>query len=156
MFSNFVQEFKNFAVKGNMIDLAIGIIIGAAFNKIVDVLVKKIITPPLGYLTAGVDLTNLHFVLSPPVTAADGTVTSPGVVIGYGFLLEAMLDFFIVALTLFFVIRVINSLKEKAEDENDSEVPTPKDIQLLSDIRDEMRIMNGGAPTDQKSAPVSA
>lgn len=144
MFKNFTQEFKNFAVKGNMIDLAIGIIIGAAFNKIVDVLVKKIITPPLGYLTAGIDMTELEIVLSKPVVAADGTVTTPGVVIGYGFLIEAMIDFLIVALTLFFVIRIINGLKEKAEDEKNPEVPTPKDIQLLSDIRDEMRKMNGG------------
>lgn len=156
MFNNFVQEFKNFAVKGNMIDLAIGIIIGAAFNKIVDVLVKNIIMPPLGYLTAGVDMTDLELVLSEPVKAADGTITSPGIVIGYGFLLEAMMDFMIVALTLFFVIRLINSLKEKAEDEQNSEVPTPKDIQLLSDIRDEMRKMNGGATAVTKEAPIEA
>lgn len=156
MFKNFVQEFKNFAVKGNMIDLAIGIVIGAAFNKIVDVMVKKIIMPPLGYLTAGVDMTELKLVLSEPVKAADGTITSPGVVIGYGFLLEAMMDFLIVALTLFFVIRLINSLKEKAEDEKNSEVPTPKDIQLLSDIRDEMRKMNGGTTTKQAETPVKA
>jgi len=156
MFKNFIQEFKNFAVKGNMIDLAIGIIIGAAFNKIVDVLVKKIIMPPLGYLTTGVDMTDLELVLSEPVTAADGTITSPGVVIGYGFLLEAMMDFLIVALTLFFVIRLINSLKDKAEDEQNLEVPTPKDIQLLSDIRDEMRRMNGGATAMPKEAPVEA
>jgi large conductance mechanosensitive channel len=145
MFKNSIREFKNFAVKGNMVDLAIGIIIGAAFNKIVDVLVKKIIAPPLGYLTSGIDLTELQLVLAEPVVAADGTVTSPGVVVGYGFLIEAMIDFLIVAITLFFVIRLINSLKEKAEDEKNEEVPTPKDIQLLSDIRDEMRKMNGGA-----------
>ena len=137
--SNFLQEFKNFAVKGNMVDLAIGIVIGAAFNKIVDVLVKKIIMPPLGYLTAGVDMTDLELVLKEPVKAADGTVTDPGVVIGYGFFLEAMMDFLIVALTLFFVIKFINALKDKAENEKDPTVPTPKDIQLLSDIRDEMR-----------------
>jgi len=140
--SKFLQEFKNFAVKGNMVDLAIGIIIGAAFNKIVDVLVKKIIMPPLGYLTAGVDMADMELVLKEPVVAADGTVAEPGVVIGYGFLLEAFMDFLIVALTLFFVIRLINSLKEKAEDEKNNTVPTPKDIQLLSDIREEMRKMN--------------
>ena len=140
--SKFINEFKKFAVKGNMIDLAIGIIIGAAFNKIVDVLVKQIITPPLGYLTAGVDMSDLAIVLKEPVKAADGTVTDPGVVIGYGLLLEAFIDFFIVALTLFFVVRLLNSLKEKAEDEKNPTVPTPKDIQLLSEIRDEMKRMN--------------
>lgn len=140
--SKFFQEFKNFAVKGNMVDLAIGIVIGAAFNKIVDVLVKKIIMPPLGYLTAGVDMTDLEWVLKEPVKAADGSVADPGVVIGYGFFLEAMMDFMIVALTLFFVIKFINALKDKAENEKDVTVPTPKDIQLLSDIREEMRKMN--------------
>lgn len=139
----FFQEFKNFAVKGNMVDLAIGIIIGAAFNKIVDVMVKKIIMPPLGYLTAGSAMSELTLVLKEPVKAADGTVTDPGIVIGYGELLEAMMDFFIVALTLFFVIRFINSLKEQAQDEANPTVPTPKDILLLSEIRDEMRKMNG-------------
>jgi large conductance mechanosensitive channel len=140
--NKFLEEFKNFAVKGNMVDLAIGIVIGAAFNKIVDVLVKKIIMPPLGYLTAGVDMAELELVLKDPVLAADGTVTDPGVVIGYGFFLEAMMDFLIVALTLFFVIKFVNALKEKAENEKDETVPTPKDIQLLSDIRAEMRKMN--------------
>jgi large conductance mechanosensitive channel len=145
--SNFIQEFKKFAVKGNMVDLAIGIIIGAAFNEIVDVLVKKIILPPLGFLTAGASMSELEIVLKASETAADGTVIDPGVVIGYGALFEAMMDFLIVAVTLFFVIRLINSLKEKAENENNTSVPTPKDIQLLSDIRDEMRKMNGGKGT---------
>jgi large conductance mechanosensitive channel len=109
------------------------------------VLVKKIITPPLGYLTAGVDLADMKWVLKDAVKAADGTVTDPGVEIGYGAFIEAMMDFFIVALTLFIVIKAVNTLKEKAEDEQNKSVPTPKDIQLLSEIRDEMRQMNGGA-----------
>lgn len=142
----FFKEFKKFAVKGNMVDLAIGIIIGAAFNKIVDALVKQIITPPLGYLTAGVDVKDLQLVISPPVLDEAGKVLEPGVVIGYGIFLEAMIDFLIVALTLFIVIRFINSLKDKAEDDKDTTVPTPKDIQLLAEIRDEMKAMNGKAP----------
>lgn len=138
------QEFKKFAVKGNMIDLAVGVIIGASFNKIVDVLVKKIITPPLGFLTSGTELAEWQWVIKAPETAQDGTVIDPGVVIGYGYLLESFIDFFLVALTLFVVIKFINSLKDKAEDEGNTEVPTPKDIQLLSEIRDEMKKMNGG------------
>ncbi|OAV43205.1 large-conductance mechanosensitive channel protein MscL [Lewinella sp. 4G2] len=141
--SGFFQEFKKFAVKGNMIDLAVGIIIGAAFNKIVDVLVKQIIMPPLGWLTAGVDLADLKWVIDPPKLDEAGAVVSPGVVIGYGMFIEAMMDFFIVALTLFVVIRFINRLKDKAEDDKNQTVPTPKDIQLLSEIRDEMKLMNG-------------
>lgn len=137
----FIDEFKKFAVKGNMIDLAIGIIIGAAFNKIVTVLVEKIIMPPLGFITAGIDLRDLQWVLSAPIKEGDKVIDT-GVVIGYGALIEALMDFGIVALTLFFVVRVINTLKEKAEDESNIEIPTPKDIQLLSEIRDEMRKMN--------------
>ncbi len=144
--SNFFKEFRKFAVKGNMIDLAIGIVIGAAFNQIVDVLVKRIITPPLGYITTGVNLSNLEWVIKAPVMAADGTVTDPGVVLGYGLLIEAMLDFAIVAFTLFIVIRFINRLKDRSEDENNKEVPTPRDIQLLADIRDEMRRFNASTP----------
>lgn len=150
--SNFYHEFKKFAVKGNMIDLAIGVVIGAAFNRIVDVLVKKIITPPLGYLTAGVNLADLELVLKAPVSNADGEVTDPGVVIGYGAFLEAMMDFLIVALTLFVVIKAVNTLKDKAEDEDNKTVPTPKDIQLLSEIRDEMRQLNNGKKDPQPAA----
>lgn len=142
--NKFYQEFKKFAIKGNMVDLAIGIIIGAAFNKIVTVLVEKIIMPPLGYLTAGVDMGELKWVIKDPIKEGS-EIVDPGVVIGYGAFLEAMMDFGIVALTLFFVVRVINSLKEEAEDETNKEVPTPKDIQLLAEIRDEMRAMNGKA-----------
>ena len=141
--SKFIQEFKKFAVKGNMIDLAVGIIIGAAFNKIVDVLVKQIITPPLGFLTAGVDIADLKWILVAPEKAADGSVIDPGVVIGYGLFIQAMIDFLIIALTLFVIIRTVNALKDKAEDEGNKTVPTPKDIQLLSEIRDEMKALNG-------------
>lgn len=136
----FFQEFKEFAIRGNMVDLAIGVIIGAAFNKIVDALVKKIITPPLGYLTSGTDISDMKWVLKEPITEA-GNIIDPGVVIGYGFFIEAMIDFFIVALTIFIVIKLINSLRNKAEDENNKEVVTPKNIQLLADIRDEMKGM---------------
>ena len=138
-----IQEFKKFAVKGNMIDLAVGIIIGAAFNKIVDTLVKHVIGPPLGWLTAGVEIGNMAWVIDPPVRNEAGEIVDPGVVIGYGMFIEALIDFLIIALTLFVIIRFINGLKDKAEDDKNKEVPTPKDIQLLSEIRDEMRRFNG-------------
>ena len=144
--AGFLTEFKKFAVKGNMVDLAVGVVIGAAFNKIVDVLVKQVITPPLGYLTAGIEMSDLSWVLKAPETNAAGEVVKPGVVIGYGLFLEALIDFLIIAFTLFIVIRFINSLRDKAEDAGDKSVPTPKDIQLLTDIREEMRKMNGSAP----------
>ena len=150
--AGFLHEFKKFAVKGNMIDLAVGVVIGAAFNKIVDVLVKQIISPPLGFLTTGIEMHDLAWVLRAPETNAAGEVTDPGVVIGYGLFLEAMIDFLIIALTLFVVIRLINSLRDKAEDTGDVTVPTPKDIQLLTDIREEMRKLNGSAAADPAPA----
>lgn len=136
----FFSEFKEFAVRGNMVDLAIGVIIGAGFNKIVDALVKHIITPPLGYLTSGTDISDLQWVLRAPVSE-NGQVIDPGVIIGYGIFLEALIDFFIVALTIFVVVKLINSIRKKAEDETNQEVATPKNIQLLADIRDEMKAM---------------
>ena len=144
--AGFFTEFKKFAVKGNMIDLAVGVVIGASFNKIVDVLVKQVITPPLGYLTTGIEMSNLAWVIKEPVTNADGEVVDPGVVIGYGLFLETLIDFFIIALVLFLIIRGINVLREEAEDPKNQTVPTPKDIQLLTDIRDEMRRMNENPP----------
>ena len=142
----FFTEFKKFAVKGNMIDLAVGVVIGASFNKIVDVLVKQVITPPLGYLTTGIEMSELAWVIKEPKTGPDGEVIDPGVVIGYGLFMETLIDFFIIALVLFVIIRGINSLRERAEDPGNAEVPTPKDIQLLTDIRDEMRRMNEAPP----------
>ena len=144
--AGFFHEFKKFAVKGNMIDLAVGVVIGASFNKIVDVLVKQVITPPLGYLTTGIEMSNLAWVIREPVTNADGEVTDPGVVIGYGLFIETLIDFFIIAMVLFLIIRGINALREEAEDPQNQSVPTPKDIQLLTDIRDEMRRMNENPP----------
>ena len=138
----FIQEFKEFAVKGNMIDLAIGVVIGAAFNKIVDTLVKYVVTPPLGYLTSGSDISDLKLVMRDPVLDGEGNITDPGVVIEYGIFLEACIDFLIIAMTIFLVVRAINALRREAEDEGNTKVPTPKDIELLADIRDQMRETN--------------
>ncbi len=139
--SRFLAEFKEFAIKGNMVDLAIGVVIGAAFNKVVDVLVKQIVMPPLGYLTSGTDFSDLSWEIKAAVLQG-GEEVSPSITIGYGAFLGALLDFFIIALTIFVVIKAINRLRKRAEDETDQEVATPKDIQLLADIRDEMRAMH--------------
>lgn len=121
-------EFKNFAVKGNMIDMAIGIIIGTAFNNVVNSLVKKIVMPPLSLLTDGVNLSNKKMVLR---NASEGVEE---VAIGYGEFLEVMIDFGIVAFTIFIVLKFVNRFKEKAEDPGNKEVETPKQIQLLSNL----------------------
>lgn len=125
-----------------MIDLAIGVIIGAAFNKIVDTLVKFVLTPPLGYLTSGVDISDLEVVMREPERDAAGTVVREGVVIQYGLFLEACIDFFIVAFTIFMVVKAVNILRRDAEDEGNKKVPTPKDIELLAEIRDQMKETN--------------
>jgi len=133
---NFIQEFKNFAIKGNMIDMAIGIIIGTAFNNVINTLVKKVIMPPLSLMTDGVNLSNRKYILR---EAADGLEE---VAIGYGEMFEALIDFLIIALTIFIVIKGINRFKNKAEDPNNTEVETPKNIQLLSNLEKLMKEQN--------------
>lgn len=136
------QEFKEFAVKGNMMDMAIGIIIGASFNKIIDVLVKKIFLPPLSLLTDGVNFQNRKIILKDAITDASGTILTDEVAIGYGALGEALLDFLIIGFTVFIVVKFMNKLKNKAQDAKDTTVVTPKDIELLSNLTELMEEQN--------------
>ena len=122
----FVKEFKDFAIKGNMIDMAVGIIIGTAFNNVVNTLVKKVVMPPLSLLTDDVNIAERKYVLKPAV----GEATE--VAIGYGELIEVMVDFVVIALTIFIVIKFINRFKKKAEDPKNKTVETPKNIEILS------------------------
>ncbi len=133
---SFLQEFKNFAIKGNMIDMAVGIVIGTAFNNVISTIVKKIVMPPLSLLTDDVNLSNKKYVLR----AAKGSAEE--IAIGYGELMEVLIDFFIIAFTIFIVIKFINRFKKKAEDPHDKTVETPKDIQLLSNIEKLMEEQN--------------
>ena len=132
----FLKEFKNFAVKGNMIDMAVGIIIGTAFNNVVSAIVKKIVMPPLSLLTDGVNLVNRKYILR----EASGDAAE--VAIGYGELIEVIIDFVVIALTIFLVVKGINSFKKKAEDPKDITVETPKNIELLSNIERLMEEQN--------------
>ena len=127
-------EFKEFAVKGNMIDIAVGVIIGAAFNKVVDVLVKQVFMPPLSLLTDGVNFDNKQFVLKEAIINSTGKTISKEVAIGYGALAEALIDFFIIGFTVFIVIKFMNKLRNKAQDSKDKTVATPKDIELLTHL----------------------
>jgi large conductance mechanosensitive channel len=132
-----LKEFKEFAIKGNMIDIAIGVIIGTAFNKVVDVLVKEIFFPPLSLLTDGVTLEDKRILLREGVTE-DGVTKVQEVAIGYGKLVEAGVDFLVIGFTVFLVVKVMNSIQKKAEDpKNEAEV-TPKNIELLSKMTDMM------------------
>ena len=111
-----------------MVDLAVGIIIGTAFNNVVTAIVKKVVMPPLSMMTSNVNLSNWRYVLQ------EGGQGIEEIAIGYGELLEVSVDFIIVALTVFVVIKGMNKLKSKAEDPKDKQVVTPKDIELLSSI----------------------
>jgi large conductance mechanosensitive channel len=126
----FLDEFKKFAVKGNMIDMAVGIIIGAAFGKIVSSLVNDIIMPPIGLLLGGVNFTDLKFVMK----AATDTV--PAVTWNYGSFIQVAIDFLIVAFVVFMLIKGINALKKKEEAAPAAPPAPTKDQELLSEIRD--------------------
>ena len=125
-----MNEFKSFAIKGNAVDMAVGIVIGAAFGKIISALVTGVIMPPIGVLLGGVDFTDLAYVLQ----AASGD--APAVVISYGKFIQTVVDFTIIAFSIFMVVKGINSLKKK-EEEAPSEPPKPTNEEvLLTEIRD--------------------
>ncbi|HIC32654.1 MAG TPA: large conductance mechanosensitive channel protein MscL [Flavobacteriaceae bacterium] len=150
----FLKEFKEFAVKGNMMDMAIGIIIGASFNKVIDVLVKKVFMPPLSLMTDGLNFQNKRYILREAITNTTGEVTSQEVAIYYGELLEAFLDFLIVGLTVFIVVKAMNRLRTRSHDTKDKTVTTPKDIELLSRLSDLMEeqneLLKSNTETDSK------
>jgi large conductance mechanosensitive channel len=125
-----IQEFKEFAVKGNMIDIAIGVIIGTAFNKVVDVMVKDILFPPLTYLTNGGSLENKRIILKEGIVE-QGVTKVEEIAIGYGKLIEVGVDFLIIGFTVFLVVKLMNALRKKADDPQNIEEVTPKDIELL-------------------------
>ena len=140
--SKFLQEFRDFAVKGNMIDMAVGIIIGGAFGKIVTSLVSDIIMPPIGLLVGGVNFTEWNVVLKEAVME-NGEVITPALTLNYGNFIQVLFDFLIIALSIFFVIRGINKMKEmtskKKAEEEAAPAPEPeptKEEVLLTEIRD--------------------
>ena len=125
-----IDEFKAFAMRGNMVDMAVGIIIGAAFGKIVSSLVSDIIMPPIGLLLGGVNFTDLKLVMKA------ATETAPAVTWNYGSFLQVVIDFLIVAWAIFMIVKIINAAKKK-EEEAPAAPPAPtKDQELLSEIRD--------------------
>jgi large conductance mechanosensitive channel len=125
-----LKEFKEFAVKGNMIDMAVGIIIGAAFGKVVSSLVKDVLMPPLGILIGGVDFTDLAFTLK---AAADG---AEAVTLNYGAFIQTIVDFLIVAFAIFVAIKVINTLKRQEEEAPAAPAKPSTEELLLTEIRD--------------------
>jgi len=131
-----VKEFKEFAVKGNMLDMAIGIIIGSAFSGIVSSLVKDIITPALGIFLGKMDFKDYKYIIQEAVYNTEGQLISEAVTMNYGSFIQVCIDFLIISGSIFMVIKLINTLKRNAENEKETRVPTPKDIELLAEIRD--------------------
>ncbi len=131
-----IKEFKEFAIKGNMFDMAIGIIIGVAFNKIVSALVNDIILPIFSLIIGNVNFQNLNIVLQKEIIDNTGNIIQELVAVKYGNFIQVIFDFFIIAITVFLVIKLFNKLRRKAENEQDTTVATPRNIELLSEIRD--------------------
>ncbi len=137
-----LQEFKEFAVKGNMMDMAIGIIIGASFNQVIDVLVKQVLLPPLSLLSDGINLDNRKLILRESQTNSLGEISVQEVAVSYGQFIETFMDFIIVGFTIFIVVKFINRLNQKAEDPRDKTISTPKNIQLLMDMNELLKEQN--------------
>jgi large conductance mechanosensitive channel len=133
-----VQEFKEFALKGNMVDLAIGVIIGAAFGSVVTSLVNDVLMPPLGWLTGGLDFSDKVIVIQHKGARhlITGNVLPKDVVLSYGKFINAIISFLIIAIAIFAVVKVMNTLRRK-EEAKPAEPPAPTpDQKLLAEIRD--------------------
>ena len=137
------QEFKKFAMRGNVMDLAVGVVIGAAFTGIVNSLVKDIITPPIGYAMGGIDFSNFFVTLKGPIVATLADAQKAGAVtINYGVFINAIINFIVVAIALFILIRGINRLTTPhtpAEAADAAPPPPAEEVILLREIRDSLR-----------------
>lgn len=135
---SFIQDFKAFALKGNVVDMAVGVIIGGAFGKIVTSIVNNIIMPPIGVLTGGMDFTDLKLVLKDAVKEGD-QVVSEAVTINYGQFIQDVVDFLIVAFCIFLMVKGIAALSRKKEEKPAEPAPAPEpsaEEKLLTEIRD--------------------
>ena len=128
-----VKEFKEFAMKGNVVDMAIGIVIGAAFGKVVSAFVANVLMPPIGVLLGGVDFAALMIILK------EATAETEAVAISYGVFFNTVIDFIIIAFAIFMVVKWMNNMKKK-EEEKPAEPPKPSNEEiLLTEIRDQLR-----------------
>ena len=132
-----LKEFKEFAMKGNVMDMAVGIIIGGAFGKIIASFVADVLMPPIGLLIGGVNFTDLKYVLTEAVVGAEGVETAAAVSINYGNFFQVTVDFLIIAFAIFVVVKAMNSAKKKEEAAPPPAAPAPsKEEVLLGEIRD--------------------
>lgn len=134
-----IEEFKAFALKGNVVDLAVGVIIGAAFGKIVTSLVNDIIMPPIGLLLGGVDFSEKMIVLKEAVEATETTEAVEAVTLNYGIFINNIIDFLIVAMAIFFVIKWMNRLMKKEEKKEEEKPKDSAEVAILKEIRDSLK-----------------
>ena len=139
-----LNEFKQFAMRGNVVDLAVGVIIGAAFGKIVDSLVKDVIMPPIGLILGKVDFSNLFLVMrdgaqAGPYLSVDVAQKAGAVTLNYGVFLNTMISFVIVAWAVFMVIKAMNKLKRDEPAAPAAPAEPPEEVKLLREIRDSLK-----------------
>jgi len=138
----YFKEFKSFAVKGNVVDLAVAVIIGGAFGKIVSSLVSDVVMPTIGVIVGGLDFTSFKIILKQAVLDGSGAVTSPAVTMNIGNFIQNIFDFLIIALSIFFMVKLLSKVKgrlvkeEEKEKKEEKPAPITKDQELLTEIRD--------------------
>jgi large conductance mechanosensitive channel len=133
-----ISEFKKFALRGNVVDMAVGVVIGAAFGKIVTAMVGQIIMPFIGYLTSGVNLAEWKYPITIPAIEEGAKPTT--IEIGWGAFAQSVIDFIIIAFAIFLVIKLMNTAQERFAKKPEEEKPAPpEDILLLREIRDELK-----------------
>ena len=146
----FIAEFKEFAMKGNVVDMAIGVVIGAAFGKITTSLVNDVIMPLISRITGGVDFSAWKWVLKAAEVDETGAETAAEIAVNYGSFIAVVLDFLIIALVLFMVVKAINKLRtigKKPEEPAEEEEPAPTSEELLTEIRDLLKENSDGSHT---------
>jgi large conductance mechanosensitive channel len=131
-----LKEFQEFAMRGNVVDLAVGIIIGGAFGKITTSLVNDVIMPPIGVITGGMDFSSLGITIKKAAVDAGGKALAPAVTISYGLFLNTLINFIIVAFAMFMIVKAMNTLKRKEAAPPPAPPAPPKQELLLAEIRD--------------------
>ncbi|MDI9540324.1 MAG: large-conductance mechanosensitive channel protein MscL [Bacillota bacterium] len=143
----FIEEFKEFISKGNVLDMAMGVIIGGAFGKITSSLVNDVIMPIISILTGGIEFNGWKIVLKEAIVEADGTIIAAEVAINFGALVATVIDFLIIALTIFVIVKLVNRFKDKLikeaadkeKEEEESEEEPSEEVKLLTEIRDALK-----------------